>query len=101
MSPRGRLRTDVHSDDVAALREQRVDLALERLEVLEALVDAGEPDVRDLVDAAQLLHRERADARRRDFGDARRAQLGLDRVRGRVGGSVGDGPASERLTQSG
>ncbi len=40
---------------------ERVDLALEVLEVLEALVDAGEPDVGDLVDAAERLHRHRPD----------------------------------------
>ena len=34
----------------AVLREQRVDLALEVLEVLEALIDAGEPDVGDVVE---------------------------------------------------
>ena len=50
---------------VPALLVQGVDLALERLEVLEALVDAGEPDVGDLVDRAELLHRHGADPRRR------------------------------------
>ena len=45
---------------VAALVVEGVDLALERLEVLEALVDAGEADVGDLVDRAELLHRQRA-----------------------------------------
>ena len=86
---------------VAALGVQGVDLALERLEVLEALVDAGEPDVGDLVDAAELLHRERADPRRRHLGDAGGAQLGLDRVGGGLGRAVRHGPAGQRLAQPG
>ena len=42
-----------------------VHLALEVLEVLEALVDRGEPDVGDVVERPQLVHRQRPDARRR------------------------------------
>ena len=38
---------------------ERVDLALEVLDALEALVDAGEPDVGDLVERVELVHRER------------------------------------------
>src|SRR6188472_1318231 len=53
--------------DRAALGVEGIDLALERLEILETLIDAGEPDVGDLVDAAELLHGERADARRWDL----------------------------------
>src|SRR6185503_19561624 len=83
-----------------ALGVERVDLALQRLEVVEALVDAGEPDVGDLVELAELLHRERADARRRDLGRALRAELSLDLVGGLLGGVVGDRPAGQRLAES-
>src|SRR6187397_1752822 len=74
--------------DRATLGVEGIDFALEGLEVLEALIDAGEPDVCDLVDAAELLHRQRTDPRRRDFRDAGGAQLGLDGVGGGLGGSA-------------
>jgi hypothetical protein len=44
---------------VAALGEEVVDLALEVLEVVEALVDAREADVGDLVELAELVLGER------------------------------------------
>ena len=99
---RGPLRAGAQVDRarVAALGEQRVDLALELLEVLEALVDAGESDVGDLVDAAQLLHGHRADARRRDLGDAARRAAPPRSRRPRLGGAVGDGPPRQRLAQA-
>src|SRR4029079_11670520 len=97
--PCGRLGADVHRDRVAALSEQGVHFALESLEILEALVDAGEPDVGDLVDAAELLHGERPDPRRGHLGDAGGAELGLDRVGGRFGGAVRNGPPGQRLAQ--
>src|SRR6478735_12200990 len=87
--------------DGAALGVERVDLALQRLEVLEALVDAGEADVGDLVDAAELLHRQRADAGRRDLGDAGGTQLGFDGVGGGFGGPVRDGPAGQGFAETG
>src|SRR5436189_5378759 len=52
----------------ADLLVEAVDLALQVLEVLEALVDAGEPDVGDLIKLAELGHRELADAGARDLG---------------------------------
>src|SRR6187200_2238566 len=87
--------------DGAALGVEGIDLALERLEVLEALIDAGEPDVGDLVDAAELLHGQRADARRRDLGHAGGAQLGFDGVGGCFGGAVRHGPPGQGLAQTG
>ena len=78
------------SDDLAgtsaALGEQGVDLALQLLQVVEGLVDAGEPDVGDLVERTQTLHGQLADGRRRDLVDAQRAQMRLDGVRGIVRG---------------
>src|SRR3954468_6103004 len=53
---------------VALVGVQRVVLALEVLEVHEALVDAGEPDVGDVVEAAKRLHRQGPDSRRRHLG---------------------------------
>src|SRR4051812_49108242 len=52
--------------DLLALGHQRVDLALELLDVLEALVNAGKSDVSDLVELAQLVHRHLADRPRRN-----------------------------------
>src|SRR4029079_6229300 len=86
---------------VAALGVQAVALALERLEVVEALVDAREPDVGDLVELAQLGHREETDARRIDLGRALRAELRLDLVGCLLGGVVGDGSAGQGLAQAG
>src|SRR3954447_16249091 len=87
-------------DRGVALRKQRVDLALEVLEVVEALVDAREPDVCDVVELAQLLHREGADQRRRDLGRALRPKLRLDLVGRPLGGIVGDRSAGQRLAQA-
>src|SRR5262249_54376772 len=98
--PKGRSCAPGARRRVAALVEQDVDLALERLEVLEALVDAREPDVRDLVELAELRHRELADARRRHLGHAFRPELGLDLVGGRFGGAVRHGPPGQRLAES-
>ena len=98
--PRGRLRAHVDGDGVAALGEQGVDLALERLEILEALVDAGEPDVGDLVDAAELLHRERPDARRRHLTHAGAAQFGFDGVGRGLRGAGWDRSPGQRLAQA-
>src|SRR4051794_10499536 len=100
-TPRRRLRAKVDRDVVAALREQAVDFALERLEVLEALVDAGEPDVRDLVDATELLHGQRSDAGRRHLGDPSGTKLGLDGIGGLLRGAFRDRSARQRLTEAG
>ena len=85
----------------AVLREQRVHLALEVLEVLEALVDGREPDVGDVVERAELVHRQRADPGAGHLGRARRAELRLDLVRGALGRIVGDGAPGQRLGQAG
>ena len=58
-----------------------VHLALQLLEVVEALVDAREADVGDLVERAQPVHRHLTDDGAVHLRDAERAQLGLDRVR--------------------
>src|SRR5439155_25841180 len=79
---------------------ERVDLALERLEVLEALVDAGKPDVGDVVEAPELRHRELADLLRRDLGHALGAELGLDLVGSLLGGAVRHGPARQGLAKA-
>src|SRR6266508_633536 len=81
--------------------EQRVDLALEVLEVLEALIDAGKSDVGDLVDVPQLVHGQSPDSRGRDLARAGRPQLGLDLVGGGLGDSVADGATRQRLAQAG
>jgi len=82
------------------LGQQRVDLLAQLLKALEALVDAGEADVRDLVDLAQLVHGRLADDPRRDLGRATRAQGSLD-LFGRLLRRVGrDRPPGERLGQA-
>src|SRR5919204_4100526 len=86
---------------VATLVEQRIDFALEVLEILEALINACEPDVGDLVDLAQLGHRQSADSRRGNLALPGRPQLGLDLVGRDVGGVVGHRSPRERLAQSG
>ena len=85
----------------AALVEERVDLALEVLEVLEALVDAGEPDVGDLVDprAASPC----ASVPIRDDGTslepAERSSASISSA-ALLGGAVGHRPAGQRLAQA-
>src|SRR4051794_28966821 len=76
----------------ADLLVEAVDLALEVLEVLEALIDAREPDVGDLVELAELGHRELPDARARDFQHALGAELRLDLVGGLLGCAIGNRP---------
>src|SRR5205807_1783373 len=57
-----------------------IDLAFEFADVAELPVDRREPHVGDLVDAAQLLHDERADVGRPDFPLRPVLQLRLDAV---------------------
>src|SRR4051794_23136673 len=84
-----------------ALGEQRVDLALQGFEIVEALVDAREPDVGDVVELAQLRHRQGADVRRRDLRGALGTQLGLDLVGRALGGIVRNRSARQRLAEAG
>ncbi len=96
---------DAHLGSLSLLRrslgEQLVNLALEVLEVLEALVDRCEADVGDVVQGAQLLHRERTDAGARDLRQAGAAQLALDRVGGALRGILGNRASGQRLRQPG
>src|SRR5215207_55029 len=86
---------------VALLGVDRIDFAFEVLEVLEALVHASEPDVRDLVDRAQLLHGQRSNPGRWHLRRAGCPQLGLDLVGGLLGGAVRNGTTRQRLAQPG
>src|SRR5262245_55782806 len=85
---------------VATLGEQAVDLALQVLEVVEALVHAREADVGDLVQLAELLHRQRTDPRRRHLARTLGPELRLDRVGRLLGGVVGDRPAGQGLPEA-
>ena len=97
---------DAHRDRFpffgVALVEQLVHLALEVLEVLEALVHGREPDVGDVVQRAQPVHRERPDARGLGSrtGPTPRSSLSIG-VRGTFRGVVGDGAPGQRLRQAG
>src|SRR5690349_2081408 len=84
----------------ALLLPECVDLALEVLDALEALVHAGEADVGDLIQRVELLHRELADARRRHLGHALAAELRLDLVRRLLGRGLWNGPAGEGLAKA-
>src|SRR3990172_2640670 len=86
---------------VVARRVERVDLALEVLEILEALVHGRETDVGDLIERAKLLHGQLPHPRAGDLGDAAAAQLGLDLVGRLLGRRIGHGAAGQRLAQAG
>src|ERR1035437_7765545 len=84
-----------------ALRVERVHLALEGGEILEALVDAREADIGDVVQHAKLVHRQLADPCRLDLRGAARAERGLDLVDCPFGGALRDRPPGERLAEPG
>src|SRR5664280_1892631 len=84
-----------------ALRVERVHLALEGGEILEALVDAREADIGDVVQHAKLVHRQLADPCRLDLRGAARAERGLDLVDCPFSGALGDRPPGERLAEPG
>src|SRR6476659_7408632 len=86
---------------VAPLGVERIDLALQVLQVIEALVDAGEPDVGDLVELAELVLGERPDPGRVHLGRAFGAQLGLDLVGGTLGGIIRARATGQRLAEAG
>src|SRR3954447_1212587 len=84
-----------------ALGEQRVDLALELLDVLEALVHAGKPDVGDLIELAELVHGHLTDRSRRHLRLPAGTEGGLDLL-GRLIGSVSrNRPARKGARQAG
>src|SRR5919106_1788754 len=64
--------------DLLALGEQRIDLLAQLLEAFEALVDAGESNVCDLVELAQLVHRHLADICGRHVRKSARTERSLD-----------------------
>src|ERR1035437_1389704 len=82
-----------------ALGIQVVHLALEGLEVVEALVYAGEADVGDLVERSKPVHSQAADLRRQDFARTARAQLCLDLVGGTLGGILRNGTTGQSLAE--
>src|ERR1035437_4734921 len=77
-----------------------VHLALERLDILEARVDAGEADVGDLIQRPQLVHRHLADDRRVHFRASGGAQLGFDLIGRLLGGLFRQGSARQSLAES-
>src|SRR3954454_5932738 len=83
-----------------ALRVKGVDLPLQVLQVVEALIHAGEADVRDLVELPQLLLGKTAHVSRRHFRHALRPQLGLDLIRRLLGGIGAHGPPRQRLAEA-
>src|SRR5450759_791569 len=82
---RGLTERSLHGRSALTLGIQIVHLALERFEILEALVDAGEADVGDLVERSELVHRELPYLRRINLRNPAGAELGLDLVGGLLG----------------